>query len=152
MDGPVIGRKAELAAAMAFLDTLPSGPAALLIEGEAGVGKTTIWNEAVRAAGGRGIRVLACRPVESEASLSFVGLSDLLGEHADTVLPELAPLQRRAIEVALLRTDPRGAPPDQRVIGAATTSVLSTLAEEGPVLVAVDDDQWLDRPTARSLA
>ena len=64
-----VSREAELAAVERFLDRAPAGPYALFIEGEAGIGKTTIWLEAVRAAEARGMRVVKARPAESEASL-----------------------------------------------------------------------------------
>jgi hypothetical protein len=86
----VFGREGELAAVSSFLDDTASGPAALLLEGEAGVGKTTLWREGVEAAGGRGFRVLECQPVESEAKLSFAALGDLLGpvvDQASATLP-----------------------------------------------------------------
>jgi predicted ATP-dependent serine protease len=66
----VIGREREIAVVSAFLDSIPGGPEALVADGEAGIGKTTVWFEAVRAAEGR-YRVLRARPAESEAKLSY---------------------------------------------------------------------------------
>ena len=76
----IVGREAELEAVDRFLDEVPSGPLALLVEGEAGIGKTALWLEAVRAAEKRAYRVLQVRPAQSEAELSYVALTDLLGE------------------------------------------------------------------------
>ena len=75
----VIGREAELSVLGAFLDDVRGGPAALLLDGEAGVGKTTLWKEGLEAARERSYRILTCQPVESEAKLSFAALGDLLG-------------------------------------------------------------------------
>jgi hypothetical protein len=79
----VVGREREVAALTAFLDSIPSGPRALLLEGEPGIGKTTLWREAVRHAGHRGYRVLQARPAESEARLSFAALADIVGAAFD---------------------------------------------------------------------
>jgi hypothetical protein len=68
----IVGREAELEAVERFLDGVPSGPLALVVEGEAGIGKTTLWLEAVRAAEDRAYRVLQIRPAQSEAELSYV--------------------------------------------------------------------------------
>ncbi|MBI4261722.1 MAG: AAA family ATPase [Actinobacteria bacterium] len=150
MSGP-IGREAELEIGSGFLESLPDGPAALVVGGEAGIGKTTVWAELVRLAHDRGFGVLSCRRVQAEAELSFVGLSDLLADVVDDVAPHLPEPQRRALDVALLRADPGGASPDHRAIGAGTLSALAELSGRAPVVVAVDDVQWLDGPTARAL-
>ncbi|MGH3042343.1 MAG: LuxR C-terminal-related transcriptional regulator [Gaiellaceae bacterium] len=136
----VIGRDAELARTAAFLDALPSGPSGLVIEGEAGAGKTTRWLAAVDEARERGYRVLETRPAEAEAALPFVGLGDLVGD-----VPEP---QAEALRVALLLAPPGGTPPDERTVGVALLGVLRELAGGGPLLVAVDDVQWLDPPSA----
>jgi DNA-binding CsgD family transcriptional regulator len=147
----IVGREVELAATQRFLDVLPEGPAALVIEGEAGIGKTTIWRQATRAAGAASYRVLSCRPAESETKLSFASLADLMGPVADQVLPELPEPQRRALEVALLRTDIESGELDQRAVATGFVSTLKALSSTAPVLVAVDDVPWLDGPTRRVL-
>lgn len=152
MQGTVVGREAELGAVDGFLDGLAEGPRALVIEGEAGIGKTTIWEEAVRRAGARSLPSLCCRPGEAESKLSFAGLADLLAPVAEGTLPELCEPQRVALEVALLRTSPRGPPPNPRALGTAVRSVLALLADATPLVLFVDDVQWLDRPSARALA
>jgi predicted ATPase len=65
----VVGRDREMAAMAAFLDAVPAGPAGLLLEGEAGIGKTTVWSAGVAWAAGRSYTVLSCRPAEAEAAL-----------------------------------------------------------------------------------
>jgi DNA-binding CsgD family transcriptional regulator len=146
----VIGRERELAAVTRFAESIPDGPRALLLEGEAGIGKTTIWFEAVRAAEDRGYRVLQARPAESEARLSYAALADIVGVAFEEMRPLLPAPQERALAVALLRvaTDE---PADPRTTGTAFVGVLTGLAREGPVLVAVDDVQWLDPASERAL-
>jgi DNA-binding CsgD family transcriptional regulator len=146
----LLGRTQELESIESFLDRCNSGPAELLIEGDPGIGKTTLWQEARQRAEGRGIRVLSCRAAEAEAKLSFSALSDLLEPLPNEALAALPAPQRRALDVALLRADPQGAPPDARAVATAFRSVLTWLATT-PVLVAIDDIQWLDRSSARAV-
>lgn len=75
-----LGRENELTALHAFLDDVPSGPRALLLEGDAGIGKTTMWTAAVSLARANSFRILTSRPAESEARLSYAALADLLEE------------------------------------------------------------------------
>jgi predicted ATP-dependent serine protease len=79
MQEEIIGRGAELEEVQGFLGRVAVGPCALLIEGEPGIGKTTLWLQAVRAGESRGYRVLQARPSESELNLSFAALADLVG-------------------------------------------------------------------------
>ncbi len=112
----VVGRDRELATMTAFLDALPSGPSGLLLEGAAGIGKTTVWEAGVAGAAARSYIILSSRPAESEATLSFAALGDLMDGLLGQVLPQLPPPQRRALEVALLIEDPVGSPPEQRAV------------------------------------
>src|SRR6266516_3452917 len=97
----ILGRQTELATIAHFFDHDPSGPRCLLLEGEAGIGKTTIWLEAIRLASSSG-PVLSSRPSETEAKLSFTVLTDLLEPVLNDLKNELRPPQRRALEAALL--------------------------------------------------
>ena len=142
-EASVIGRDQELRAIRVFLANV-DGPGALVLSGEAGIGKTVLWEAGVEEAERRFGRVLAHRSVESEASLSFAGLSDVLDGVVEEVAPSLLPPRRRALEVALLMTEPGAEAPDQRAIGLAVRDVLHLLAERRPVVVALDDSQWLD--------
>ena len=80
--------------------------------------------------------------------LSFVALGDLLADAVDEVLPALPGPQAKALEVALLLGEADGSPPHQRAIALAFLGALRVLARAGPVAVAVDDIQWLDRSSA----
>jgi DNA-binding CsgD family transcriptional regulator len=143
----LVGREEELEALLGVLEALDQLPAAAVLAGEAGIGKTTLWLAGVEAAEARGYRVLSCRPSEAETGYSFVGLADLIGEIVGEALPELPPLQRRALEAALLLAPQEEARAEERVIAVAFLSTLRTLARGGPLLVGVDDLQWLDGPS-----
>jgi DNA-binding CsgD family transcriptional regulator len=145
----VVGRDDELSQIESFLD---AGEAlqACLIEGEAGIGKTTLWRAAVQAAEERGFRILAAQPGEREETLAFAALGDLLRD-AEDALEDLPLPQQRALRVALLLEDPGRRPPDQRAVAAALLGILRRLAEAAPLAVAVDDLQWLDRSTEAAL-
>ncbi|HXV33614.1 MAG TPA: AAA family ATPase [Gaiellaceae bacterium] len=147
----VIGREEELAQLGDFLSALAAGPAAFVLVGEAGVGKTTLWRAGADAARERGYRVLETRPSEAEARLAFAGLGDLLDPALDDLLDALPLPQADALRVALLLERPAGAPPDERAVAIAFLNSLRELASDRPTLVSVDDLQWLDSPSAAVL-
>jgi DNA-binding CsgD family transcriptional regulator len=146
----IIGRESELVALWQFLDSIPAGPAALLLSGDPGIGKTTVWKEGVVGAIQKSYRTLTCRPVEAETRLSYAALGDLLETALEQVLLELPDPQRHALEVALLKSS-SSTRPDQRAVSLAVLGSLRSLSSSGPVLVAIDDVQWIDRPSARVL-
>ncbi len=147
-----LGRDAELGQVDDFLNRVRAAGAALAIEGEPGIGKTTIWSEALRRARAAGMLVLACRPAAAEAKLSFSGLSDMLAVVDAEALDRLPEPQRRALEVALLRAAPEGPALDPRLVGTALLSLVRLLSATGGVILAVDDAQWLDAPSSSVLA
>jgi DNA-binding NarL/FixJ family response regulator len=147
----VQGRAAERARIRGFLDDVADGPAALLIEGAAGIGKTTLWSTGIDLARQRGWWVLTCRPVQSEAALSFSALGDLLEAVPEQALAGLPGPQRRALDIALLRAEPGPEPPDQRAVAVALLGVIWALADTAPVVIGVDDLPWLDRASAAVL-
>jgi DNA-binding CsgD family transcriptional regulator len=138
----VVGRDVELETLERWLGD--RDPSALLLEGEAGIGKTTLWEAGVARAQERGFRVLSTAAAGIEAQLSHTGLRDLLGTAYDEVGEELPEPQRHALGVVLLREEPRGPPPDHGTIGVVVLSSLRALADRGPALLAIDDVQWLD--------
>jgi class 3 adenylate cyclase len=151
VESVIVGREGELAAVERFLDGVSAQPSALVIEGEAGIGKTTMWLEAVRAAESRTLRVLRARPAESEAKLSYAALADLIGAAFDETRAVLPRIQERALAAALLRVDAHeGAP--ARTTATAFVGVLTALADEEPLILAVDDVQWLDPASEEALA
>jgi len=151
MERGQFGRETELARVSKVLDGIPSGPVALILGGEAGIGKSTLWLESLSQARARSYRVLSCRPDESEAKFSYAALGDLLEGVVEESLERLPSPQRSALEVALLRADATGLPPDQRAISTAFHGALLALASGGPLVVAIDDTSWLDAPSARVL-
>ncbi len=148
MPAEVIGRDEELGSIQEFLAEVEQGPAALVLSGEAGIGKTILWEAGVEEAKKRFGRALVCRGVEAEASLSFAGLSELIAPVFDEAAHALVPPRRRALEVALLLAEPGEVPPDPHAIGLGVLDVLCALSERGPVVVALDDLQWLDPASA----
>lgn len=147
----MVGREEELEAVERFV-ARRGGPGALTIEGEPGIGKTTLWRAGLGRAQLLAMRVLDARPVQAEAELAYAGLEALLGDVIDDLLHGLPAPQRAALEVALVRTEPGGRGPEARAVASATLSVLRRLAEPEPVLIAIDDWQWLDEATSRVLA
>lgn len=143
----VIGRHREMAGVDWFLDLVAKGPAALVLEGDPGIGKTTVWRAAVDAARGRSYHVLVCRASESESALSFLGLGDLLEGISDDALERLPEPQRLALQMALLRSAGEGRP-DRLSVARGALNVLRASATEAPTVVAIDDVQWLDPPSA----
>ncbi len=156
----VIGRTSELERLKAWLHrdlTNRLAPhvikAVLVIEGEPGIGKTTLWAEGVRQARLDGGRVLVCRPRPSDSGLPNVGLTDLLRTVPADAFDSLPPPQRRPLEVATLRQDAGEGDLEPRAVGTALTALLANLGkDEGSVLLAVDDAQWLDPASTRALA
>ena len=147
----IVGRDAELTALNEFLAAAEAGPRALLLEGQAGIGKTTLWQAAVGLARERGYDTVVCRPSGAEARLSYAALGDLLEPVRERTLPELPDPQRAALEVALLLVAPGETATDQRAVATAFLSSLRQLQRSSPLLVAIDDVQWLDRPTVAVL-
>lgn len=148
MSTAVFGREQELGTIETFIDRSLRGPAALVIVGEPGIGKTVLWQQGVERAAGEGATVLSYRAVEAEARLAFAALADLLADRGEAALEQLAAPRRRALEVALLLEEPDTEAPDSRALGAGLLDILRRLAASRPVLVAVDDLQWLDASSA----
>ncbi|HSL10436.1 MAG TPA: ATP-binding protein, partial [Actinomycetota bacterium] len=135
----MIGRESELATLHRFLDSIPAGPSALLLSGDPGIGKTTVWKEGLAGAELRRYRAVTCGPVEAETRLSYAALGDLLEPILEEALPTLPEPQRQALEVALLRSSRSGARADQRAVSLAVLGCLRSVAAASPIVVAVDD-------------
>lgn len=147
----VFGRERELSRIEAVLHNV-DGPRAVLVEGPPGIGKTTVWREALQMARRRFPTVLWCRPVEAEASLAFGGLIDLFEGVPDTALSVLPEPQRAALLAALLRGPAVGVSPDPLAVAAAARGAFVAMSSVAPLAIAVDDLQWLDPSTTAVLA
>jgi DNA-binding CsgD family transcriptional regulator len=144
----LVGRDAEIAQLEAALAGAAEHGAALLVSGEAGIGKTSLLDTAVRQARNRGYRVLAVTGFESEAQLPYAGLHQLLQpvlESAD----RLPVPQRSALLTALGMRE--GMPPEMFLVALATLNLIDEAGDESPLVVVADDVQWLDAPTTSVL-
>lgn len=139
----IVGRDVELEAIARWL--VGPRPGLLEIEGEAGIGKTTLWEEAVQLARDQGRLVLTCRPAEAETTVSYGALASLL-ETTLAVAPDGVPPPRlRALEQAMCMRDiGSGSSLDETAVALGALSVLRAVAARRGVVVAIDDVQWLD--------
>ncbi|HEX3830612.1 MAG TPA: AAA family ATPase [Solirubrobacteraceae bacterium] len=142
------GRDDERTVLDQLLDEARAGQSgALVLRGEAGVGKTALLEHAIESASGS--IVLRTVGVESEMELAYAALHHLCAPLLDRVDRVPAP-QRDALETTFgLREGPA---PDLFLVGLATLSLLSEAAQDRPVLCVIDDAQWLDRASAQALA
>jgi DNA-binding CsgD family transcriptional regulator len=145
----LVGREAEVEAVHDALAR--PAPVAIVLEGDAGIGKTALWRAGLAEAEIRGLRTLVARPGEAETGLSHASLGDLLAPIADEVAGELPEPQREALDVALLRVAPGVTSVSPRAVGAATLTALRVAAERTALLLAVDDIQWMDPASADAL-
>ena len=148
----LVGRDHELDLISTLLTEEQSPHAGLVLEGDPGVGKTSLWEHGIARGRDHGMRVLLTRASGAETRLSFAALIDLLEEVSSEELASLPAPQLHALEVALYRRDPAGRPPEGTAIALGLLTALRALAAEDRVLVAVDDLQWLDRASAEALA
>ena len=142
------GRSAERSRLDDELSRVRSGAsAALVVRGEAGIGKTTLLEYLARQAAG--CRISQVAGVESEIDLPFAALHQLLAPMLDAVdlLPEP---QAQALRITLGQAS--GTPPDRFLIGLAVLGLLAEAATTTPLVCLIDDAQWLDEATAQVLA
>ena len=148
----IVAREAELTLVRGFVADTGRGPASLTLSGPAGIGKTSIWGQAVREAELSGLMVRVCRCSQSDEALAFAGLGDLFDGLDNEVLEQLPDVQRTALAVALLLSDSDDRQPGLRVVGVAVLGVLRALARRSPLLLALDDVQWLDSSSRNALS
>ena len=142
------GRRRECDLLDRLLDAVRTGESrALVVRGEPGVGKTALLEYLVEHASG--CRVARAAGVESEMELAYAGLHQLLTPMLDR-LERLADPQRHALGTAFGISP--GPAPDRFLVGLATLSLLSEVAEEHPLVCLVDDEQWLDHASAQVMA
>lgn len=135
-----------------FLAAAAQRPTGLIIEGEAGIGKTTVWLTLLEQARTEGFRVVSARVGQAESVMAFAALADLLADVDPAVLADLPPLQQLALDRVLLRAADGGPVTDHRVVAAAFVAVLHALEQTGPVVIAIDDVQWMDVSSRTAVA
>jgi len=135
-----------------FLTAASIEPTALVVEGEPGIGKTTLWLHAVEQARERGFRVLSARSAAAESVQAYASLADLLNEVDESVWADLPEPQRLAMDRVLLRAENNDTATDLRAVAAGFLSAVERLVETAPVLLAIDDLQWIDPSSARVVA
>ncbi|WP_353361468.1 AAA family ATPase [Mycobacterium sp.] len=140
----LVSRPVEFRAMSEFLRSAAERTSGFVIEGEAGIGKTTLWLTAQDEARARGFEVLSARVGETESVLAYAAIADLLGDVDPAILGRLPPVQRLAVDRVLLRASTEGPETDQRVVAAAFAAAIEHVAAEKPLLVAIDNVQWLD--------
>jgi AAA ATPase-like protein len=142
------GRRAESALLDGLVAAVSRGESrTLLLRGEAGVGKTALLHYLTAAASD--LQVARAVGVESEMELAFAGLHQLCAPMLERVGRLPAP-QRDALTTVFGLSE--GMAPDGFLVGLGVLSLLSEVAEERPLLCVVDDAQWLDHTSARTLA
>lgn len=145
----LIGRDAEVARLEGLLVDAQEGvSAAIVLRGEAGIGKTALLRQTAAQAESLGFLVLRTRGLETESELAFAGLGDLMLPIVDLVA-RIPPPQAAAVLAALALGPPAGA--DRFAVCAGTLSVLGEAAEGRPVLAMIEDAQWLDHSSAEAL-
>ncbi|MCX4831513.1 AAA family ATPase [Streptomyces sp. NBC_00006] len=144
----LVGRTAECARLADLVDGARTGhSAALVVRGEAGIGKTSLLGYAESVA--RDLTRLHTQGIETERELPYVGLADLfrpVTDHLDRI-----PERQAAALTGALALGPAVAQ-DRFAVAAGTLSLLGAISESGPVLVVVDDTQWLDPYSLDALA
>ena len=143
---PLVGRARDVDLLEGFLARAAERGAALVLTGDAGVGLSALLDTAARAATTAGTRVLSAAGAEAETDVDNAGLNQLLLPVLGA-LGSLSDVQREVLDVSLgLRA---GEPADRLVVSTAVLTALRELAADAPVLLVVDDLQWLDRESVR---
>ena len=148
----LVGREEELGRIDKFVGALSQSASAVVLRGDAGIGKTVLWRAAIDAAEQAGVKVLQTRAVEAEMPLALGAVVDLLDSAFPEIADELLEPQRRLLASALGVEAPSAATPDSTALPRAFLAYLRALAAHNSVLVAIDDVQWLDPPSQRTIA
>src|SRR3954451_4706951 len=146
----IVGREDELRALVRVVDERARRCVVVQLDGEAGIGKTSVLRSAMTHAREHGWQLLACTPAESEQSLAFAVLGDLLEPVFDEFSIGIPDAQRTALETALARVPPSEAF-GRLAVSRATLALLRELSGRAPLLIAIDDVQWLDTASAAVL-
>ncbi len=148
-DRALLGRDRELEEVARLLDGVNAHGRAVVVSGEAGIGKSALLSTASLIATDRGMTVVSTSGVQSEIDLPFAGLHQLMRPSL-TLLDGLPQVQGDAIRAAFGMADSTN--PEPLMIALATLDLLGEAAARRPLLLIVEDAHWLDRPTADVLA
>jgi DNA-binding CsgD family transcriptional regulator len=148
----IVGRDPAIAEINRLLSRARDGTSALLIVGEPGIGKTTIFREAMRLGEEAGFAVLSCRPAVSESVFALAAVADIVRNIPAAQWTTLPAPQRRALEVALHLAEPGDDRIEQSALAAGVHSLVAGTAADRPVLLGMDDVQWLDNGSVAVLA
>ena len=152
MAGDVIGREPELAILDRFLDSIPAGPGALLLSGEAGIGKTTVWKEGLEGARATAVPNALVRSGRGGDASSPTPRSVTSSSRSSR--RRFQPCRSRSAGPSRwpsCGSPSSGARADQRAVSLAVLGCLRSVATTTPVVVAIDDIQWMDLPSVRVL-
>jgi DNA-binding CsgD family transcriptional regulator len=152
MPHAVVRRLEDQRAVGDFLDAAQTHASALLIGGEAGIGKTTLWVDSLERARDCGFRVLTARAGQLETVLAYTTVGDLLSEVEPPLMATIPDPQQQALNRVLMRAEDDAPQTNQRMVATAFKSVVEALAVNTPTLIAVDDVQWLDSSSRSVLA
>lgn len=148
----VVCRTGELDAIAEFLTSACVRPSGLTIEGDAGIGKTTLWSAATEHAREHGYRVLSAQAGQAESAMDYAAVADLLRDVESSIFVRLPNLQRVAVDKVLLRSGSDGPETDERTVAAAFLATIKMLTADAPVLLAIDNLQWLDTSSRAVIA
>lgn len=149
MAGGLVGRESELQAVQSLLQAGRSAPVALLIDGDPGIGKTTVCRAACEAASTSGFTTLTTAGASAEVSLAWTGLADLVAGIDEVVLAGLSPLHQQTLQA--VRAGHDGPLGGERLVATAFRMALQELSRQHPILIIVDDAQWLDETSRRAI-
>jgi DNA-binding CsgD family transcriptional regulator len=147
----LVGRSADCAVLANSLDTSIPGPTAVLLTGEAGIGKTALWEWAAGRFAADGYQVLQSRASAAEARYPWVGMTDLLRTVPAEIVADLPEPQRRALAVVALQAGWVDGL-DERAVAMALLSTLELMSAAAPVLIAIDDLPYIDTASAAAVA
>jgi DNA-binding CsgD family transcriptional regulator len=149
-DTALIGRESEQSRLRRLVNPPPARTQQLMLLGESGMGKTALLVEAARQARSVGMRILPATGRQSEADLGVAGLHQLLRPVLDRVAA--LPVRQAKALLGALALSPDPVAPDALLTGLAVVTLFSLLAEDSPMLVLIDDVQWLDDASLDLLA
>lgn len=143
MGGGLTGRDRELELAQTVLRRTSDGPTTLIVDGQAGIGKTTLCRGLAENLAASGFTILTTTGAAAEASLAWAGLADVLAGIDEAALSELSSLHRQTLQA--VESGLAGSGGDERLVAAAFRAALEELSRRRPVLIVIDDAQWLDQ-------